>query len=102
MAVLFFMQDAADAADPAASLKLLDAAAASAAAAEVARCGVALHDGLLAEGQQLREARLRALAAAHDTSMVRAAAAVQAMMQAFAATGLTDAGNSADVTWYAC
>lgn len=65
------MQDASDAADPAAALKLLDAAAASAAAAEVARCGVALHDGLIAEGQQLREARLRALAAAHDTSMVR-------------------------------
>ncbi|KAF6264738.1 Clusterin-associated protein-1 [Scenedesmus sp. NREL 46B-D3] len=64
-------EDASDTADPAAALKLLDAAAASAAAAEVARCGVALHDGLIAEGQ-LREARLRALAAAHDTSMVEA------------------------------
>jgi hypothetical protein len=70
-------QDASDAADPAAALKLLDAAAASAAAAEVARCGVALHDGLIAEGQQLREARLRALAGAHDTSMVRVTAAVK-------------------------
>lgn len=35
---------------------------------------MALHDGLLAEAQQLREARVRALAGAHDTSMVGGAA----------------------------
>jgi hypothetical protein len=57
-------------ADPAAALKLLDVSAATAAAAEIARCGAALHDGLAAEQHQLREARARALAAAQDTSMV--------------------------------
>lgn len=64
------VQDASDNTDPAAALKLLDASAAVAAATQVARAGVALHDGLLAEAKQLKEARARALAAALDTDMV--------------------------------
>lgn len=65
----FMLQDGSESADPAAALKLVDASAATAAAAEVARAGVALHDGLMAESK-LREARAKALAASHDTSMV--------------------------------
>jgi hypothetical protein len=51
------------------TLKLLDASAASAAARQVVRAGPALHDGLTAEAG-LKDARLRALAAAQDGSMV--------------------------------
>lgn len=55
--------------DPLVTLKLLDASAASAAARQVVRAGPALHDGLMAEAG-LKDARLRALAAAQDGSMV--------------------------------
>ncbi|KAF8065720.1 cluap1 [Scenedesmus sp. PABB004] len=65
-------EESQEAADPATALRLFDAAGAAAAASEVARCGVALHDGLLAEAGALREARARAIAAAHDTSAVEA------------------------------
>lgn len=58
--------------DPLVTLKLLDASAASAAARQVVRAGPALHDGLAAEGS-LKDARLRALAAAQDSSMVSCA-----------------------------
>lgn len=55
--------------DPLVTLKLLDASAASAAARQVVRAGPALHDRLTAE-TVLKDARLRALAAAQDSSMV--------------------------------
>jgi hypothetical protein len=63
------LQEASEVIDPVVTLKLLDASAASAAARQVVRAGPALHDGLSAEGG-LKDARLRALAAAQDSSMV--------------------------------
>jgi hypothetical protein len=63
------LQEPAEVIDPLVTLKLLDASAAAAAARQVVRAGPALHDGLMAEAT-LKDARLRALAAAQDSTMV--------------------------------
>lgn len=68
--------------DPLVTLKLLDASAATAAARQVVRTGPSLHDGLAAEGSSLKDSRLRALAAAQDTSMVRTLEALKAALKA--------------------
>lgn len=76
-------------------LRLLDAGAAAAAAADAARTGVSLHDGLLAEASSLQLARMRAIAAANDADMVRIGACTcsrvkhihwQAVMPVFVST----------------
>jgi hypothetical protein len=71
------LQEASEVIDPLVTLKLLDASAASAAARQVVRAGPALHDGLIAEAG-LKDARLRALAAAQDSSMVSSRACSRA------------------------
>lgn len=72
------LQEPSEVIDPLVTLKLLDASAASASARQVVRAGPALHDGLAAEGS-LKDARLRALAAAQDSSKVSCAGDTRAV-----------------------